>query len=270
MEKEALISALKEKTQVENLSERTIDEVAAMFLPMFADDEKITDETWKLPVQMVKTMSGQLRHDLSGGINDFKAKFEADNKDTQQKAIDAAIAAAKAEWEKNNKTPDPKDKPDPKNEADIDQKIADALGKAMAGLTGEEGALGKLSKQFSDYLTQQAEKEKEQSIASVRSQIRDYLIGRGVEEDDYALEITLEKLAIGEKPDVEALKAKAEKDYESIYGRMHKGEGGNPLKGGGGGGPTDSNAEFKKFIEERKQQAEKEAKDAEELRKSMM
>lgn len=236
MEKEALIQNLKTKSQIDNLSERTIDEVATLFLPQFADDEKINDESWNLPVQMLKTMSGQLRHDLSGGINDFKTKFEADNKDAQAKAIADAIAAAKAEWEKKNPKSDPKkeEKKEEQNQ-DVDQKVADALAKAMADLTGEEGALGKLSKQFSDFLTQQAEEKKQISVSNVRNQVREYLIGRGVEEDDYALEICLEKLEIGEKPDVASLKAKAEKDYETIYNRMHKNDGSQPFKGGGGG-----------------------------------
>lgn len=269
MEKELFISTLKEKTGVDNLSERTIDEVAAMFLPQFADDEKITDDLWKIPVQMVKTMSGQLRHDLSGGINAFKTQFEAENKDAQAKAIADAIAAAKADWEKNHPAPVPPKPEPPKNEPDIDQKIADAMAKAMAGLTGEDGALGKLSKQFGDYMAQVAEEKKAQSIATVRDQIRDYLIARGVEEDDYALEICLEKLEIGDKPDVAALKTKAEKDYEAIYKRMHKHDGAQPFNGGGGGGQN-SDTEFQNFIKERSAKAAQEAKDAEELKKHMM
>ena len=265
MEKEALISALKEKSQVDNLSERTIDEVANMFLPMFAEDDKITDDSWKLPVQMVKTMSGQLRHDLSGGINDFKTKFAADNKDAQAKAIADAIAAAKVEWEKANPKPEAK-KPEKKEEPnqDVDQKVADAVAKAIAGLTGEEGTLGKLSKQFSDFLTQQAEKDKAAAVANVREQIKSYLVGRGVEEDDYAMEIALEKLEIGDKPDIAALKAKAEKDYEAIYGRMHKGEGASPLKsdGGGKGGVSP-------LIKSHIERVAKEAKDAEDYSSSI-
>ena len=260
MEKELFISQLKEKTGVDNLSERTIDEVATMFLPQFADDSKITDETWKFPIQVVKSMSGQLRHDLSGGINDFKTKFENDNKDIQAKAIADAIAAAKAEWEKEHGN---------QNQPDIDKKIADAIASAMSGLTGDEGAIGKLSKQFSDFLTQVAEEKKTRAIANVRDQIMDYLIELGVDEDDYALEICLEKLEIGEKPDITALKAKAKSDYEAIYKRMHKGDGAQPFRGGGGGS-TDSNTEFQNFIKARQTSAAQEAKDAEELRKHMM
>ncbi len=61
----------------------------------------------------------------------------------------------------------------------------------VAKLTGEDSAFGKLSKQFSDYLTLQAAKEKAATEADVRSQVRDYLIERGVDEDYFALEYTL-------------------------------------------------------------------------------
>ena len=264
MEKEALISALKEKAQVENLSERTYDEVATMFLPQFADDGKITDETWNLPVQMVKTMSGQLRHDLSGGISAFKSQFETENKTAQEKAIADAIAAAKAEWEKNNPKPNTTE---PDKKEDLEAKIADAIAKA----TGEQSkAFEELNKKFSDYIAQVEEEKKTRAIADMRDRVRDYLIGRGVEEDDYALEIALEKLEIGDNPDFSTLKTKAEKDYESIYKRMHKNDGALPFNGGGGGGNSNSNKDFENFIKARQAQAAQEAQDAEELRKDMM
>lgn len=266
MEKEKLISTLKEKAGVDNLSDRTIDEVATMFLPQFADDEKITDESWQFPVQMVKTMSGQLRHDLSGGINAFKTQFETDTKAAQEKAIADAVSAAKAEWEKAHPIQEPPKQEPPKTEPDLDAKIADAVAKAT---TEQVKAFEKLSKQFSDYMAQVEEEKKAVAVNSVREQIKDYLIGRGVEEDDYALEICLEKLEIGDKPDVSALKTKAEKDYEAIYKRMHKNDGAQPFNGGGGSG-TDSNTEFQNFIKEREAQAAQEAKDAEELKKYMM
>lgn len=270
MEKEALISALKEKTGVDNLSERTIDEVATMFLPQFADDEKITDDTWKLPVQMVKTMSGQLRHDLSGGINDFKTKFEANNKDTQAAAIAKAVADAKAEWEKQHGEggSDGKDgKGADQGADDLEAKIAAAVAKATET---QQKAFEDLNTKFSDYMKQVEEEKKNAFTSNIREQIKSYLLARGVEEDDYALEICLEKLEIGEKPDVSVLKAKAEKDYETIFKRMHKNDNAQPFAGAGGGGGTDSNAEFDKFIKEREAAAAQEAKDAEELKKHMM
>lgn len=271
MEKELFQTTLMDKAKaannnapIDNLSERTINEVVTMFLPMFADDEKITDESWLLPVQMVKTMSGQLRHDTSTGINDFKTKFETDNKAAQEKAIADAIAAAKAEWEKNHQQQQP-----PKTELNLEEKFAEFEKAMMAKLTGDDSAFGKLSKQFGDYLKLQAEKEKAATEADIRSQVRDYLLDRGVDEEDFALEYTLEKLVIGENPDVNALKTKAEKDYEAYYKKIHKNDGANPFRGGGGGG-NDSNKEFEDYINSKKAEAEKEAKEAESLRKDMM
>ena len=95
------------------------------------------------------------------------------------------------------------------------------------------------------------------------------MIGRGVEEDDFALEYTLEKLVIGEKPDVAVLKSKAEKDYEANYKKIHKNDGAQPFTGGGGRG-QDSNAEFQNFIKEKQAAIAQEAKDADELYKQMM
>jgi hypothetical protein len=110
MEKNLLIQNLKSKAGIDNLSDRTYDEVATVLLPQFADDEKITDESWNLPIQMLKSMSGQLRHEVADGITNGKTQWETEQKAAQQKAIDDAMAAFKTQWEKDH--PDP-NKPDP-------------------------------------------------------------------------------------------------------------------------------------------------------------
>ena len=78
MEKNLLIQNLKSKAGVDNLSDRTYDEVATLFLSQFADDEKVTEETYSIPLQMLKTMSGQLRHDVADGISRGKSQWETD------------------------------------------------------------------------------------------------------------------------------------------------------------------------------------------------
>lgn len=266
MEKNLLIENLKAKAGIDNLSDRTYDEVATVLQPMFADDEKITDESWNLPIQMLKSMSGQLRHEVADGISKGKAQWENEQKTSQQKSIDDAVAAFKAQWEKDhasNTPPAGEDKPD------IAALVAEQVKAQMAGLTGENSEFAKLSKQFSDYLKLQAEKDKAAAEADVRSQIKDFLIGRGVEEDDYALEIMLEKLVIGDKPDVAALKAKAEKDYEAIYKRMHKGENAQPFAGGGGGGGNAIEQEIDAWAKRRDDIAASEAAAAAELEKQI-
>lgn len=272
MEKELFLSTLKGKAQVDNLSDRTYDEVATLWLPQFADDSKITDESWTLPVQMLKTMSGQLRHDVSMGIASGKSQWENDAATTRQKAIEDAVAKAKEEWEKSNPTHKPADATNQKQDQDIDKKIADAVALAVGGLTSEDGALGKLSKQFSDYMARVAEERKVQTVESIRSSVRDYLISRGADEEDFALDYTIEKMVISDNPDLAALKTKAESDYEANYKRIHRNSGAHPFAGGAGGAGNgqDSKAEFDKFIQGKKAEMQKQQADAEELKKLMM
>lgn len=262
MDKQSLISSLKERSGVDNVSERSFDEVATLFSSLFADDEKITDESWVIPVQVLKTMSGQTRHDVSEAIKSFKSQ----NEESQKAAVAAAVAAAKAEWEKTVPPSDPK----PAESApDIAKLISEQVQEQMKSVMGEDGEIGKLSKQFSDYLKAQAAKEKAATEADVRSQVRDYLIGRGVDEDDFALDYTLEKLSIGDNADIAVLRAQAEKDYESNYKKIHKGDGAKPFAGGGGGF-QDSSKDFQDYMKAKQAAIEQEAKDAEELRKHMV
>ena len=257
MDKQSFITSLKEKAGVDNISERSYEEVANLFATQFEDDEKVTDETWNVPVQIVKTMSGQNRHDVSAAIKEFKTQSEAD----QKAAIEKAVAEAKAEWEKAQKGAETTDT----DKADVDKKVSDAVEAAIAKITGEDGAFGKLSKQFSDYLASQAAKEKAATEADIRNQVREYLIMRGVDEEDFALEYTLEKLVIGDNPDVNALKTKAEKDYEAYYKKIHKGDSAKPFNGGGGEGGGVSGAEA--WLKEREGLTDAETKAAEARKK---
>lgn len=264
MEKEALISALKEKAGVDNLSDRTIDEVATLFLPQFADDEKITDESWNVPLQMMKTMSGQLRHDLSGGINAFKTQFETENKAKFEKEKQDALDAFKAEWEKNHPSEKkPEEKP---TETDIDKKLADFEEKMMAKMTGDDSAFGKLSKQFSDYLKAQEEKEKTATEEQMRSEILKLVMSYdGLDADDVIVENTMLKLQISKDKDMATLKNEVKSIYEKVYKKfVEKHGGGQPFNGGGGGGGGISPA-----IQSHLDRVAKEAKDAEEYSNSI-
>lgn len=261
MEKDILIQNLKTKAGVDNLSERTYEEVATVLLPMFEDDTKITDESWVLPVQMLKSASGQLRHEVANGITNGKAQWETAMKSAFEEEKAKAVEAAKAEWEKEkNKTqtapPAPKEK-----DIDVAELVANEVKKYM----GEESEFAKLQKQFGEFLTVQAEKEKAAKEDDIRTQVRNYLISRGVDEDDYALEITMEKLIIGEKPDVSVLSQKAEKDYEAIYKRMHKNDGAAPFNGGMGEGNKGNGAA--QWLKGRDEKTQEQAKAAEERKK---
>lgn len=265
MDKESIIAALREKAGVDNYSDRTYSEVAEAMLPKFSDDSKITDESWEFPISLLKVVSGQMRHDIADGIKNGKSVWE--------KEVSERIEKEKEEIKKTLQKPAEETKAViPDDNANIDQKIAGAIAAAIEGLTSESGAIGKMSKQFSDFMTQVAAEKQAQTEEMVRGQVRDYLIGRGADEEDFALTYTLEKMAIGEKPDIAALQAKAEKDYEANYKLIHRNSNVQPFAGGAGGvgNGQDSRAEFDKFIQQKKAELQKQEQDADELKKLMM
>lgn len=229
------VKAANNNAQVDNLSDRTISEIVEMFYPSFTDDEKITDDSWKLPVQMIKTMSGQLRHDTSAGINAFKTKFEEESKTTNQKAIDDAIAAFKAQWEKDHPTPTP---PKPEEKPDVTKLVEEQVAKQMKALTGEGSEFQKLSKQFSDYLAAQALKDKAASEEELRKQVLKHIIAfDDLDEDDAIVENVMLKLDFKGDKTLDDLKNEAKGLYETAFKKyITKHGGAQPFSGGGGGG----------------------------------
>ena len=229
------VKAANNNAQVDNLSDRTISEIVEMFYPSFTDDEKITDDSWKLPVQMIKTMSGQLRHDTSAGINAFKTNFEEESKTTNQKAIDDAVAAFKAQWEKDHPTPTP---PKPEEKPDVTKLVAEQVAEQMKALTGEGSEFQKLSKQFSDYLAAQALKDKAASEEELRKQVLKHVIAfDDLDEDDAIVENVMLKLDFKGDKTLDDLKNEAKGLYETAFKKyITKHGGAQPFSGGGGGG----------------------------------
>lgn len=269
MEKNLLIQNLKSKAGIDNLSDRTYDEVATVLLPQFADDEKITDESWNLPIQMLKSMSGQLRHEVADGITKGKTQWETEQKAAQQKAIDDAMAAFKEKWEKEHQTADPdKDKYKDKDKT-LDQQIADAIAKAMGGLTAEDGALGKLTKQFTDYMAKQEQEKKDAIVKKIREDLKSYLLDTRLADREPVVNLAIKEIEIKEDSDFDKLKIEVEKKYEAKYKEFYGDTGSGPYAGGAGGG-TNTNKEFEEFIKQRKAEADAAAKDTEALEKKMM
>lgn len=266
MEKNLLIQNLKSKAGIDNLSDRTFDEVATVYLPMFAEDDKITDETWNLPVTVLKTMSGQLRHDVAEGITKGKTQWETDFKTAQDKAIADAVAAAKAEWEKSH----PQKKEDPaKQEPTLDEKIAQAVALAMEKVTGDEGSIGKLTKQFTDYITKVEEDKKAAAIGKIREDLKSYLLDERLADREPVVNLAIKDLEIKEDSDFDKLKIEVEKSYEKLYKDFYGDSGSGPYAGGAGGG-SNSNKEFENYINQRRKEAEAAAKETEDLEKLLM
>ena len=270
MEKNLLIQNLKSKAGVDNLSDRTFDEVATLFLPQFTEDDKITDESYAAPLQVLKTMSGQLRHEVADGITRGKTQWETEQKAAQQKAIDDAMAAFKAQWEKDHPNPNPTPSQEPpKDEKSLDEKIAEAIGKAMGGLTAEDGALGKITKQFTDYMALQEQEKKEAIVNGIRENLKSYLLDERMADREPVVNLAIKELSIDEKSDFDKLKIEVEKIYEAKYKEFYGDSGSGPYAGGAGGG-TNTNKEFEEFIKQRKAEAEAAAKDTKELEGQMM
>ena len=268
MEKEALISNLKAKVGENDfavLSERTVDNLVDQFLPMFADDEKVTDETYSIPVNLLKSYIGQYRHDVKEGIGkgvaEGKTAWETEYKTAQAKAIADAVAKAKEEWEKSSQKDDKKKTDLPKTQEEIATLIAEQVKEQMKGLTGEGSEFGKLSKQFSDYLTAQTEKEKAATIAKTKDELKKFLIELGADEaKPRVIELAINDIEIGEKSEMTDLQKVAKAKYESLYKDLY-GDGGKPFAGGGGGGNDGADAELKAYLKEieRKTKEEDEA-----------
>lgn len=271
MEKEALISNLKAKVGENDfalISERTLDSLIEPFLPSFADDEKVTDETYDLPVRMLKNYAGQYRHDIKDGISrgvaENKTAWETEQKTAQEKAIADAIAKAKKEWEKANDNNPPANKSEEGN--DLDKKISDAISKALGGLTGDEGAIGKLSKQFSDYMAAQAAKEKAAIVANAKSNLTEFLEGLGADKAK-VIELAISEIEIGDAPNMADLQKQAKAKYEALYKDLY-GDGGKPFSGGfGGGGTSSSTSALQDFLKEQARKDAAEAANAEAMAK---
>lgn len=269
MEKNLLIQNLKSKAGVDNLSDRTYDEVATLFLPQFTEDDKITDESYAAPLQVLKTMSGQLRHEVADGITKGKTQWETEQKAAQQKAIDDAMAAFKAQWEKDHPTQElPKQEP-PKQEPSIDDRFAEFEKNLLAKMTGDDSAFGKLSKQFTDYMARQEQEKKDALINGIRENLKSYLLDERMADREPVVNLAIKELVIDEKSDFDKLKIEVEKKYESLYKDFYGDSGSGPYAGGAGGG-TNTNKEFEEFIKQRKAEAEAAAKDTKELESQMM
>lgn len=269
MEKNLLIQNLKSKAGVDNLSDRTYDEVATLFLSQFAEDEKVTEETYSIPLQMLKTMSGQLRHDVADGISRGKSQWENEQKTAQQKAIDDAMSAFKAQWEKDHPTNKPPKQTPPQQEKTMEEQIAEAVSKAISGITGEDGALGKLTKQFTDYMAKTEQEKKEAFVNKIREDLKSYLLDVRMADREPVVNLAIKELTIDEKSDFDKLKIEVEKKYESLYKDFYGDSGSSPYAGGAGGNQN-SNKEFDDFIKERQKKAEEEAKAAKDLESHMM
>lgn len=265
MEKESLINSLKERigeNDFNAISRRSVETIIEPLLPMFADDEKVTEETYALPVAMLKSFIGQSRHAIAEGIKSEKARLEAD----RQKTIDAAIEAAKLEWSKKNEQNDDT-KGEPKSEPKQDSTDINALiEKKFEALMSKDGALGKLTEGFNTFINDYNKRRTEETEASLRQRITRGLEDMGADKSK-VIEIALRDLKFDNEKSYDDLFREAKDNYEALYKELYAN---GPMPFAGGSGEKDSNADFNAYLKRKQDEAARQEKDAEALRTKMM
>ena len=264
MDKDIVIQNLKEKLGSDTasvISDRTFDGISGLYLDSFKEDDKITDDTYKPVLAVLKEFAGQKRFDEKAFTERYKADYEKQHEKETKDKITLAIAEAIENYKKEHPEPKPdKDKDKDKgkdNDKDLDTKIAEAIAKAVGGLTAEDGAIGKLTGTVNNFINTYNEREKNAQEGAIREQLKAYLTGRKA-NGPAVVDLVVSQIQIGEKPNLAELKVMVERDYEANYKKFY-GEGapafgGNGNGGAGGGGDTS-------FVKERINALKKEAEE---------
>lgn len=278
MEKTALIQEFKNRVGEDDakvISDRTFDAVAETALSLFADDSKITEETWKFPVDMLKQYAGQKRHDDNDFANGYKQKFEQDHESDVLKRIEAAKTEAIEAYKKEH----------PENTGgggaggdDINEKVNAAIEEKFKTLLGKDSEFGKLSANMTAFLESQKNREKTETKNQVKAGLISYLTGlestarKGGElpaEIKNLIEDSATYLEYGDEPNLEDLKPKIKAFYEREYKRRYP-NGGQPFQGESSGGGAGGNNFVQKRVDELKKEAQDNQNYAAELEKGFV
>lgn len=276
MEKDILIQGLKTRIGEDDariISDKTFDGFATEALGLFADDTKVTDETWKLPVALLKQFAGQKRFDEKNFTEKFKTEYAAEFKTQHEKDVETRINAAVANALEKYK------KEHPENgggnggnggmtEETLDEKVAKAVKEAMAGLTGADSDFGKMTATMTNFMKSQMEREKAATLNSVKSELKKHLIALKA-NNEACIDDALDDIEYGDNPTFEGLKQTAVSAYEKRYKRYYA-DGGKPFGGEGTGGQGGENGFVKKTIDRLKKEAEDSANYAADMEKTFV
>ena len=275
MDKETLIQELKAKIGENDfavLSAQSVDGIVTPLLPMFADDTKVTEASYELPVSLLKNFIGQYRHDVAAGITSSIESEKARLAGEHQKAIEDF----KAQWEKDHPTVTPPVQPvtPPDSTPDIDKKVNELLTARINELLGEKGALGELKSDIgtmSNYIKGLQAQQERDAIASIGKQLENHIIERSggplTTEEQNALEVAMMGFEIKADSKVDDLKKTFETRYEAIYKKLYP-NGGMPFGNAGGEGGEKSG--FEAFMEKRKEEAKRNAEEMDAVKKSFV
>lgn len=263
MEKDILIQNLRTKVGEDNckvISDKTFDGIAESVLPMFADDSKITDETWKLPVATLIQFAGQKRFDEKAFTEKFKADYAKEYGAQHEKDVEGRINAAVAKALEDYKKEHPENGGGTGGSGgtsadELDTKVQDAVKKALEGLTGAESEFGKMTATMTNFMKSQMERERTATLNSVKSELKKHLLALKA-NNEACIDDALDDIEYGENPTFDGLKQAAVSAYEKRYKRYYA-DGGKPFGGDGTGG----NSGGSDFVKERIARLQQEAKD---------
>lgn len=264
MDQETLVNELKTRVGDTDLSERTVTEVAKNALPMFADDSKITDDLWNFTVGTVKSAMGQERAERKSWIAKQQETLAASDKAEREKWQ----KEFEEKWAKEHPTAAPPQTTAPSNGGDEDKvaKALEAYNKKLFGEDGKSGLIGAQLATTSEFIQKSNAQAKEAKIGAMRKELKDYLVGKNASREP-VINLAVKEMALDENSDIDKAKIEVEKSYEAKFKEFY-GDGAKPYGGpSAGGGENGVDGDLKKYIQDRAKTAEKEAADAESLRK---
>ena len=266
MEKDILIQGLRTRIGEDDakiISDKTFDGVATEVLSLFADDTKVTDETWKLPVALLKQFAGQKRFDEKTFTEKFKTDYAKEYNTQHEKDVETRISTAVAKALEDYKKEHPengggKDKENGGGkDDDLDTKVKNAVAEAIKGLTGEESEFGKLNKTMTTFLQSQQDREKADAKNRVKAELKKHLLNLKA-NNEACIDDALDDIEYGDSPKFEDLKQSAISAYEKRYKRYYA-DGGKPF---GGKSTEDGGDETSTYVKDRIDKLKKEAADS--------
>lgn len=261
MEKDILIQGLRTRIGEDDakvISDRTFDGVATEVIDLFADDATVTEDTWKLPVALLKQFAGQKRFDEKNFAERFKADYAkeydtAHEKDVKER-IRIATEKALEEYKKTLKDEPDKDGNGSAESKELERKINEAVSAALKGITGADSEFGKMTAQLTQFVKSQEQREKTENLNLIKKELKDHLLALKA-TNEACIDDALDDIEYGEKPTFDGLKQSAITAYEKRYKRYYA-DGGKPFGGQNAGG-----AGLTSFVEERIKRLKKEAKE---------
>lgn len=266
MEKESLIQALRERIGENDfaaISSRSVETIIEPLLPLFADDDKVTEQTYELPVALLRSFIGQSRHAIAESVKAERERLEGE----KAQAVKDAVEAYRASHEGGAVKDKPADTPSQgADTVDVDALVERKFTDMVASLTGADGAIGKLTKSLDTFINDYNATREREREDGVRTRVREALENLGA-DNATVLDIALGGVDFKQDKSFEELLASAKGGYESLYKKLYAN---GPQPFAGAPGETGSDRQFEDFISRRKEESERQAKDAEVLRGKMI